>query len=370
MTEAQGGKLEEWPTMGWGFRSGHVNHDLADAQGTWWPDGHFHVPRGQLKYLLAKSGRHHARQAVTSVASDNTDVLLQAASSAGTAVELLAKGALTTVDPRLLVSPRDPHQALLVLGGHTTRSKLDPLSLQSIGAREALQLAGHLFPAVPAATKAAHALAARNAALHMGLVDVSYLRVAIREMCEVVDALLRPLGLERDPFWGEALGMAGILLDEALSDRQRVTDTKVAAARRRFEELTRHLPADAAAVVVAALSTRRPYVSLGTEQHDELVDCPACGQKGWLACVVDRGPLQTDTTGRDIYQYVERTAYPASFDCPVCNLSLEDERELSGFSFPDVELEPDFEPYEALLWESDDENLTQESATPGDDSPH
>jgi hypothetical protein len=65
--------------------------------GTWWPAGERVVASDGLRYVLARSGRWHARIALEQFASPDLDEMLQAAISTGTAVELIAKAYLASV---------------------------------------------------------------------------------------------------------------------------------------------------------------------------------------------------------------------------------------------------------------------------------
>src|SRR5215469_7952822 len=82
------------------------DHALRKS-GTWWPAGKYVVKHDQLKRLLAESARWHARRAIDLFISDQVNELLDAAVSAGSAVELLAKSYLASIDPALLADKGD-----------------------------------------------------------------------------------------------------------------------------------------------------------------------------------------------------------------------------------------------------------------------
>ena len=99
--------------------------------------------------MLAQSARWHARTAVSNFVSDDPDARLQAACSAGTAVELLAKAYLADMNPALLADKGDK-DTVLHLVGHGALAKGDVLSIKTIGAYEALRLVAQLHRGFPA----------------------------------------------------------------------------------------------------------------------------------------------------------------------------------------------------------------------------
>lgn len=314
------------------------------AQGTSWPAGRSYVEFGRLKQLLARSARFHARTAVEQFVSADHDLQLQAAMATGCAMELLAKAYLATIAPAILAE-RGERDAVLNLSdqGHLAMAK--PLAIRTIGAHEALIAVKHLLPALPYNPHSdKDVFTVRNAAAHLALVEDRPLKRAVMTCCRVVDALLPPLGLDREKFWSRNLSpVVDEMLNEALTDRRSVVAAKLAAARRRLARLIGGLDDAARTVVLASLSGRQ----LSSTEHEEPHVCPVCQQGGWLLCGTERGApeVETDTQGAT-YPFVPITAYPFGFECAVCGLDLEGE-ELWEFDFPaEVALEPDYDPFE------------------------
>jgi hypothetical protein len=81
-----------------------------------WPQGTSWASHVDLAASLADSGEAHARQAVRKWVSGDLFDQLQAAMSAGCAVELLAKAHLAAIEPSLL-SDRADVDGLLHLSG-------------------------------------------------------------------------------------------------------------------------------------------------------------------------------------------------------------------------------------------------------------
>jgi hypothetical protein len=306
--------------------------------GTWWPAGERVVASDGLRYVLARSGRWHARLALELFASPDLDEMLQAAISTGTAVELVAKAYLASVTPSLLAF-RGHRDSLLLLGGRSVHVEDTATSMRSIQAGEALQLVKHLHPELPGDLNDPPPLRVRNAAAHMALVDAEELRQAIVQMARLIGALLPLLELDPDPFWGRrAAAVVKSLLDEAQSEISRLVQVKRATAEARIDRLT---------AAVGGPNQIEPFLELleavtpPNSEHVEEQWCPICEHRGWLGCYVKTGPIEVDydREGHPEGAWVPRFAYPSTFTCPVCQFEIEEE-ELEEFDFPrEIELE-------------------------------
>jgi hypothetical protein len=347
--------VQEWGRTVYGppsSSSSGVRRDLSE--GTWWPAGKYVVPRSRLKQLLALSARHHARQAIRLFVSDDLHDLLEAAASTGTAVELLTKAYLASVDYALLAD-RGDRDSVLTLGGNSSLADVSAQGIRTISAVDALALAKHLQKDLPWIPRDSLVLRVRNAALHMGLVEREELRRAVVQMCRLSSVLVKGLGLDNRLYWGDdAAPVVEHLLDEAKSETARTVAAKKAAAHERLTSLLTGLdPADQK-ILLAALSGR----PTSTIEHGEAQTCPVCGQQGWLLCVIERGPVEFEPDdGGNGYAWAPRTAYPVEFECPVCELALES-LELAEFDFPsEIELDADDDPPEAYEYEPDEDIL-------------
>lgn len=303
---------------------------LQKSPGTWWPVGKNVVQHSQLKRLLAQSAQWHARRAINYFVSDDLNELLEAAVSAGTAVELLAKTYLVNIDPALLAD-RGDRDTVLVLGGNGALARADPLLMKTIGAVEALRLVKYLYKELPWLQQDGVSLRVRNAAIHMALVRTDELRSAVMEMSRLVESLIVPLGLARDDFWDpHSLSAVNYLLDEAKSETARIVAAKIAAAQRYLARLLRGISTESRHTLLAVLSGRPASVGI---DHDEPQECPVCQQQGWLVCSVLEDPRREPNEDGRFSQWVDQFAYPEVFECPVCQLHVEG-RELSEFDFP------------------------------------
>jgi hypothetical protein len=326
---------------------------LGKKGGTWWPAGRDHVPNGRLKQLLALSARYHSRHAIALFISSERDELLQCAISVGCAVELLAKSYLASIEHGLLAENGE-RDAILVLANKATLATSGTTDIRTISAMEALRVAKHLHPTLPFNPQMDKlVLKVRNAAAHMAIVRTDELNSAVLLMCRIVESLLSALVLERGDFWGpHALSVVNEIIDKDKSERRRIVTGKLAAAERRLSQLLAGLDEASKTIVLTSLSGRQT----STSDHEEPQECPVCHHQGWLICSVDTGPIESET---DEYghteAWVERTAYPMIFECPVCSLELHGD-ELLEMDFPtEIELEPDADPYPD--WEPDEDWL-------------
>jgi hypothetical protein len=304
---------------------------IMSRPGTWWPVGSRVVEYKELKRLLAQSSQWHARQAIRLFVSDDLNELSQAAISAGTAVELIVKTYLASVDNMFLADKGD-RDTVLLLGGHGSLAPADPLLMKTIGGIDALRLAKHLHRELPWLHQDAISLRVRNAAIHMALVRSDELRAAVVQMSRLVECILTQLGLDRERFWGSyELSVVDYLLDEAKTERARTVAAKRAVAQRHLDGLLRGLGGESRKVVLAALSGRPSNVSI---DHEEPQECPVCRQQGWLICSVERGEVRHEPEDNEGFSVsTARTAYPHEFVCPVCQLDIVDQ-ELWEFDFP------------------------------------
>lgn len=313
------------------------------ATGTSWPQGTRRYPYGDLPRILNRSASHHGRLAVRLHVGADPDDLLQAAASAGTCVELLAKATLTQVTYSFLADKGD-RDSILILSGHSTLADRPVTDVRTIPASAALAACKHLHKKLPWNPNDNWALDARNAALHMALVDTRQLRRAVVQMAQIASFLCAEMEWPTENFWGPAATHVVDLLDEAKTELERMVSAKVAAAKAQLEQLVGPLDASTRALVLASLSGRPTYSS----DYDQRHECPICSQVGWLYCAVERGPVEFDMDEDDAHPFVLQTAYPLGFACPVCELHVEGE-ELACFEFPsEIELEPDWEPFEAF----------------------
>lgn len=304
--------------------------------GPYWPAGEHSHGHDDLCALLVEAACDNARRALRDFVSDERLALLQAAVAAGTAVELTAKAALVQVEPTLLCDNTDPGN-LLRLAGKGDRSDLAPTRVKTIGGMKATRLCKRLLKGITVGDKEVEVvLEARNAALHLALVDRDELRAAVATMVRVVDEVLDGMEADRESFWGPHLSVADNLVAEGRAEIASLVSAKVSAAQQRLEAITAQLSPEVAAAVLAQRAWCR-----SSSDHEEPVECPVCRQEAWLICGVEKGEPELMGPDDDSDWMVPVSAWPFAFECAVCGLSLDD-RELRQFEFPDfIDLEPE-----------------------------
>jgi hypothetical protein len=326
---------------------------VEDDGGTAWPAGRHTIANRRLKHLLARSARWHARIAVTNLGSDDLDELLQAAISTGCAVELITKAFLASVSHSLLAD-RSDHHSLLLLAGRSDKTKRTGTELATRTAAEVCKIARDLDARVVSLPQNPVCLRVRNAAAHMGLVDVRELRLGVGQMVKYIDKILEVLDLDGNDFWGEAdRALVESLLDEARSETAKAAMLKRANAEAHLAMLTALVPPETVPAVLQALA--KPSAEDGGLTHE----CPVCGQEGYFQYDVERGALEVeyDDEGMPANPWVSRWANVFGFACPVCQLEL-DYEELTEFNLATtIQLEDDTEPAEYYDYEPDEDYL-------------
>jgi hypothetical protein len=232
--------VNDWePSFTQRFKGSPTYKDGDPSGGMWWPAGTCHVPHSALRHRLASSAQWHARTALHQFADDlDVDRQLQAAISTGTAVELMLKAYLVGVAPALVADRSSKDSVLMVSGGGALAAG-QARDFRSVPASDALATVRSIVKGFPKTPQNLEAFAVRNAACHMALVDAEQLRLAAIEMVKVIDALLAPMQLNRERFWGMgALPVANALVTEANTELQHRFEAKLAAAKREVYRLT------------------------------------------------------------------------------------------------------------------------------------
>lgn len=338
---------------------GDMEHSLGR-----WPQGATWASDDDLAAVLFDSGEAHARLALRRWASGELFQQIQAAISAGCAVELLAKSHLATIEPSLLSGDKADVDTLLHLNGKGYLAGSGPTHIKTLAATAAVLLVKRLTPGISYNPRIDDLVfRVRNAAAHMGIVDAAELRRAIGSMVRVSDSLVRVSKWgDRSQFWtADLVAAADAAVLDAKYDARARLEGKVAAATFRLRELLSNLTSETRSSIRATLANRAPWTSI---DHDERAKCPVCGELGWLICVVDKERQDIDT-GEGVYSVtVKRTAWPVVFNCNVCGIDLEEDelREVSEFPHS-LELELDSED-----WEPDEDYLDHLSGVDSRDS--
>lgn len=307
-------------------------HDIeATGQAGGWPVGFHDIPHTDVPDHLLNVAALHARRAVLGRAADDLLELLDSATSAGVAVELIAKAAIARIEPALLAAPPTRSgtavRSVLYLRGHREYVSGSPIDeVSTITARTAIQTVLELHSgSTPPPKAVAHVLDVRNAAAHLGIVDKTKLVDAVNAMAVYVNQVLVALAEDTVAFWGPQVNeLVLALLDKRSDELGRAVKELIARAGAEYNRRYAGLESTGRATILAAVSAIRP--SWGEDAVRE--PCPACEQEGWLVIDVDQ---DVEPVGGGQYEAGPEYPYIAGFECPVCGLSLDLEMlELAG----------------------------------------
>lgn len=315
------------------FGKGHSGMEFGSSGSHgYWPAGAGKCGATDLPWLLLGSARDNALRAVGMYESSSRLQLLQAAVSVGAAVEQAAKACVADIEPALLAE-KGQVEAVLWLTGHKDLAKKPAIEIRTITGVDAAMIARERRPNVVAPhDQVLSAMNVRNAATHMAFVDQASLRDEVSTMVRIVDSIVLALGEDRTQFWADSLPLIDELIHQRLSAVARIVAAKREAALRRVRGLIKGLGDELGSLILAARSHRS-----WSSDHDEPIECPVCSQQAWLQCGVEESDPIADGEGG---LYVERTAFPFSFECSVCGFQLEGSDELAELSLDhDIELE-------------------------------
>lgn len=316
------------------------------AGANYWPTAHFLIKHEDLPRHLLKTATELAREAVKSRAGESREELFTLVISGGTAVELLAKHVLAEISLALLVDRGDMN-GILHAAGRADLAKAGPMQFKTVTVTDCLATIGKIYSKFnwSGSNDAAHTvLQARNAAIHLGLVDRYNLHAVVRALVQTIDRLLSLGESDRELFWSrELLPIIKAVLDENAEEIRSVVEAKKLRADQKYKALLEQLQGTDAVSLLVALQERGLQFQADLEERFE---CPVCSHRGWLAYDIERGnPLYVPGSGYDdgpLYE-VTQTAYPIVFYCSVCELELDvEEIEAEGDDMAAViELDPD-----------------------------
>ncbi|UQN31788.1 hypothetical protein [Brachybacterium kimchii] len=312
-------------------------------------------------FFLAAAAQMNARDALTLYQRNDPQNALRAAAATGTAAEMISKVALGAASPHLLVSKGD-HTSTLLLANHASVEPSNPVTyFRSIEAWDSLTAARKLYAGKVfggSTSRPYPPFAVRNAALHMGMSDRKMTESAVKDMALLVNEVLAVLNVSPGSFWGSNLWpLVSTIIEEHSSAVEKTFHAKLFAAQQLYESRIESLAPEAKIALVAILEST---LSTELDPGEQLIQwtCPACEHTGHLTCTKDRGPIQREIINHhDVDTFVGVTARPTIFECPVCDLFLEDEELAFADDIPGtIDLEPESpteEDYDAEEWYDD-----------------
>jgi hypothetical protein len=292
-----------------------------------WAFGYQRFGNDQLPAHLLELAKARANSAVRAadfsaiyLGAETTIRWLDAAVHAGSAIEILAKYYLSTVSAVLLLDNTKLQDSdyLHAVG----RSDLVPpedkyraLNLRTRGPKECLDLIGLMTNKKDRISggSAKAALDARNAAIHLGLVDRAELQAALINFAQVVSELLQVCSIAPADFWeSDTLKLVGDLQAEKpfYDDLKKKFDD----ARQKVDGKT----------ITPATQDNLAQTGKVEDEYDiwnthwKKVPCPVCGSAATLSGTERRSTHQTD---EDEFR-TTILAVPEELSCDVCELSL------------------------------------------------
>lgn len=308
-----------------------------------WPFGEYYRSHEDLAGHLHDVGRRHAKRALLLYTSQDEFEQLDAAYSVGLCVELLSKSLLASVNPALLI-PKDA-DALTILKYVGTKvdgvGDLDAMVVRSLEASKSIERLRQVKLLPPWTPADNVVFQVRNASSHLGVVNQSVLRAAIRPMVRFAEYVRVHYQRDLDRWWGTELAtIAPQMVQADALEWQEVVAAKLAAARTRFAELKTSLPSFAAQSILTSMEG----FWRTTIEHNEKIECPACGFRGWATGDVDRGAGDTEYA-EDGWPTFWSVLNVTHFECNVCGLEPVDEVEVqvagmkTEHEYPDEDLQ-------------------------------
>ena len=254
---------------------------------------------------------------------------------AGTALELLAKAYLASVNGSLIAA--NDVDSLLHCSGHARRAKTS--AMKTITATEAMKRAIHLDAEFKNHEDSWRLLAdIRNGVVHAGSVEKGAEESVFVPFLRVCDLLIeRTPGADRDRMWGDLISTVDARLSESAKAIELLVADSLDAARLVYEQRYKSMEDDARKGALAAIDGSYDV----TKYEEALTDCPACGRQAFTAGGYDLDwEAEWDVEGSRGEAYIIGgnpivTYRPGYLRCRVCDLELDGEEELRAAGVPE-----------------------------------
>lgn len=314
------------------------------------------VPAALLPESLMQKSKRYAKRALAGKHdADNDDYQLYAA----LALELLAKSALATIHPSLVVKP-DNLNSLLEANGIATGTAVRTIDASEAYTRLRHTVPGYTTPDMEACRKLGER---RNAELHSGEAVFATFPPALweGEFWHAAELILKSIGLTLDDWLGADARTPKALLAALRKAKQAAVKQRIERTKTAFEEFKpdgkRKRSAKDITQLLEVSKQFQPYAyghlfSYVVDKH-WLEICPACGAHGVVGGEEAYEELADDQSGVEPgFEIIETGYYSLEFHCPTCGLSLEgsDEIALAGLDVDthyeleerEIEYEPDY----------------------------
>lgn len=292
-------------------------------------------PFDALPKRLWEASAASARYAVSNYADTDDQVLIRAALSLGHAAEQLIMACLASVDTALLADGKVPSARFALSKGNTS-GVLSIHTLRTSTWGEGYTVLRQVDPKLSEPTDIRFIMETRNAAAHIALVDSADLAESVVKLAHTVGLLHAMLpGFVEDDYWGPTHLAVVTGLRDARADKVKLElDAKLLAATEYFGTLFPAMSQADRETVLITMEARKPTRTVSGRDGDvwERHPCPACARSGYLHYAVEHQDdheeiPEYDSEGHVEGVYVEVSVewIPLAFECPVCNLDLNED---------------------------------------------
>ena len=245
------------------------------------------------------------------------------------AVEHISKAYLCSITEVLLIGDKPNVEDLLILGGHSDKTRRGYADLKTVSGSDAIARAEKLLNKQASDPQSLKQLReVRNGVTHLAQgADPAQVRVLLAAAIDFVNDLLDEMDHPRDSFWGEYEEMVNSIALQAVTDLQLRYANKLKRAKANFEQRFGSMREPERSQAITALSSVPVLARWGMVSPEK---CPACGSPAMVS-------------GRDYDDGYGAYFSPRFFGCRVCDLRLQgDELSQAGFRPGPVEPSPIF----------------------------
>lgn len=292
-------------------------------------------PFDALPKRLWDASAASARYAVSHYADADDQVLIRAALSLGHAAEQLIMACVATIDTALLADGKVP-QSRFALSKGNAAGVLGIHTLRTTTWGEGYTVLRQMDPKLGEPSDIKFVMETRNAAAHIAMVDSADLAEAVVKLAHSVGLLhgLLP-GFVEDDYWGPTHLPVVTGLRDARADRVKLElDAKLLAATEYFATLFPTMSQTDRETVLVTMEARNPTRSVSGRDGNvwERHPCPACSRSGYLHYALEHQvdheeipEYSSDGHVDGVYVEVSVEWIPLAFECPVCNLDLDED---------------------------------------------
>ncbi|WP_125461352.1 hypothetical protein [Rhodococcus erythropolis] len=292
----------------------------ADGQSVLpWSFGHKRFGNDELPDHLLRISNYHALEAISESTSTDARRWLNSAVHAGSAIEIFAKYLLAKQNPTLILDMKKASDVSLLhtIGRSDVGDTDDAMNLQTRGPDACFKLIGAIWgPTKVNQGCASRVLNARNAAIHLGLLDRAQLQEALIEFADVMTEMLRLADVDASGFWK----FRQVQVERLSSERSLHAGLK-----------TKLVESDRFAAALGPVDQDAMRLELKHEaeaDHEDMMprstvvmraQCPGCSRVGRTFYSTSDSSPEGDYDGRPMIQTI---AHPVGFRCGTCGLEL------------------------------------------------